>query len=146
MESYSKIRIVIVEDHSLFREGLRLILDSEKRFEIVGEATNGIQAIDVISDLKPDMVLLDISMPKLSGIEAIPIIKQKCPGTKILMLTASKDEDKIFKSLKAGARGYVSKNTSTSDLFKAIKLRVGGDEFVIKEIADRDVMATAGAI
>lgn len=122
MGFYGKIRIVIVEDHRLFREGLHLILNGEKRFKIVGEASNGIQAIDVISDLKPDIVLLDITMPKLSGIEAIPIIKQKSPGTKILMLTASEDETKIIKSLKAGAKGYLSKNTTSSDLIKAIKL------------------------
>lgn len=134
MGSDKIIRIVIVEDHSLFREGLRLILNRDKRFKIVGEASNGIQAIDVIGDLKPDMVLLDITMPKLSGIEAIPIIKQKSPRTKILMLTASKDETKIIKSLKAGAKGYVSKNTSTSDLFKAIKLINKGQLWVEREL------------
>lgn len=122
MEPNSKIRIVIVEDHRLCREGLRLILGGEKRFNIIGEASNGIQAIDVVSDLKPDIVLLDITMPKLSGIEAIPILKQKSPRTKILMLTASKDETKIIKSLKAGARGYLTKNTTTSELIKAIKV------------------------
>lgn len=134
MGSDKIIRIVIVEDHSLFREGLRLILNRDKRFKIVGEASNGIQAIDVIGDLKPDMVLLDITMPKLSGIEAIPIIKQKSPRTKILMLTSSKDETKIIKSLKAGAKGYVSKNTSTSDLFKAIKLINKGQLWVEREL------------
>jgi len=117
-----KVRIVIVDDHELFREGLRLILNGEKSFEIVGDASNGLQAIDVISDLRPDVALLDITMPELSGIEIIPIIKQKSIETKILMLTASKDETKIFKSLKAGAKGYLSKNTSTSNLIKAIKL------------------------
>jgi len=118
----SKIRIVIAEDHRLIREGLRLILGSEGNFEIVGEAANGLQAIDVISDLKPDVVLLDITMPELDGIQVIPIIKQKSPGTKALMLTASEDEAMIFKALKAGAKGYLSKNTSTSSLIKAIKV------------------------
>ena len=122
MEPDSKIRIVIVEDHRLFREALRLILNGEESFEIVGEAANGLQAIDVISGLKPDVVLLDITMPELSGIEVIPIIKKKSPGTKALMLTASKDETKILKSLKAGAKGYLSKNTTISDLIKAIKV------------------------
>jgi len=122
MEPDSKIRIVIAEDHRLIREGLRLILGSEGNFEIVGEAANGLQAIDVISDLKPDVVLLDITMPELDGIQVIPIIKQKSPGTKALMLTASEDEAMIFKALKAGAKGYLSKNTSTSSLIKAIKV------------------------
>lgn len=122
MELDHKIRIVIAEDHRLIREGLRFILSGEENFEIVGEAANGLQAIDVISDLKPDVVLLDITMPELDGIQVIPIIKQKSPGTKALMLTASEDEAMIFKALKAGAKGYLSKNTSTSSLIKAIKV------------------------
>ena len=134
MRPDNKIRIVIVEDHRLFREGLRLILNGEKRFEIVGEATNGLQAIDVISNLKPDVVLLDIKMPELSGIEVIPIIKNKSPETKILMLTASKDEANILQSLKAGAKGYLSKNASTSVLFKAIKVVHRGELWVERKL------------
>ena len=144
----SKIRIVIVEDHRLFREGLRLGLNGEESFEIVGEAANGLQAIDVISDLKPDVVLLDITMPELSGIEVIPIIKQKSPGTKALMLTASKDETKILKSLKAGAKGYLSKNTTISGLIKAIKVVNKGQLWVERELVARyfngDITADMG--
>ena len=144
----SKIRIVIVEDHRLFREGLRLGLNGEESFEIVGEAANGLQAIDVISDLKPDVVLLDITMPELSGIEVIPIIKQKSPGTKTLMLTASKDEIKIFISLKAGAKGYLSKNTTISDLIKAIKVVNKGQLWVERKLVARyfngDITADIG--
>jgi len=134
IEPDSKIRIVIVEDHRLFREGLRLILNGEKSFEIVGEATNGLQAIDVISDLKPDVVLLDIKMPELSGIEVIPIVKNKSPETKMLMLTASEDEANILQSLKAGAKGYLSKNASTSVLFKAIKVVHRGELWVERKL------------
>ena len=144
----SKIRIVIIEDHRLFREGLRLILNGEESFEIVGEAANGLQAIDVISGLKPNVVLLDITMPELSGIEVIPIIKQKSPGTKALMLTASKDETKILKSLKAGAKGYLSKNTTTSDLIKAIKVVNKGQLWVERKLVARyfngDITADIG--
>ena len=144
----SKIRIVIVEDHRLFREGLHLLLNGEESFEIVGEAANGLQAIDVISGLKPDVVLLDITMPKLSGIEVIPIIKQKSPGTKALMLTASTDETKILESLKAGAKGYLSKNTTTSDLIKAIKVINKGQLWVERKLVARyfngDIAADMG--
>ena len=144
----SKIRIVIVEDYRLFREGLRLSLNGEESFEIVGEAANGLQAIDVIGDLKPDVVLLDITMPELSGIEVIPIIKQKSPGTKTLMLTASKDEIKIFISLKAGAKGYLSKNTTISDLIKAIKVVNKGQLWVERKLVARyfsgDITADMG--
>ncbi|MBW1939368.1 MAG: response regulator transcription factor [Deltaproteobacteria bacterium] len=133
----SKIRIVVVEDHRLFREGLRLILNGEKSFEIVGEAANGLQAIDLISGLKPDVVLLDITMPELSGIDIIPLIKQKSPGTKALMLTASKDETKIFKSLKAGARGYLTKNTTILELTKAIKVVNKGQLWIERKLFAR---------
>lgn len=137
IEPDSKLRIVIIEDHKLFREGLRLILNGEKKFEIVGEAANGLQAIDVISNLKPDIALLDIKMPGLSGIEIIPTLKLKSPETKILMLTASRDEAKIFKSLKAGAKGYLSKNTTISDLIKAIKVVNMGQLWVERELVAR---------
>ena len=144
----SKIRIVVVEDHSLFREGLRLILNGEESFEIVGEAANGLQAIDVISGLKPDVVLLDITMPEVSGIEVIPIIKQKSPGTKALMLTASMDETKIFKSLKAGARGYLTKNTTVLELIKAIKVVNKGQLWIERKLFARyfngDIAADIG--
>ena len=122
MGADSNIRIVIAENHSLYREGIRRILNEEKCLEIVGEANNGFQAIDVISNLKPDVAILDINLAKLDGVQLIPIIKQKSPGTKALMLTASEDEAMIFKALKAGAKGYLSKNTSTSSLIKAIKV------------------------
>ena len=122
MGADSNIRIVIAENHSLYREGIRRILNEEKCFEIVGEANNGFQAIDVISDLKPDVVLLNINLPGLDGVQLIPIIKQKSPGTKALMLTSSEDEAKILKALQAGAKGYLSKDTSTSSLIKAIKV------------------------
>ena len=148
MEPDSKIRIVIAEDHRLFREGLRLILNGEESFEIVGEAANGLQAIDVISGLKPNVVLLDITMPELSGIEVIPIIKQTSPGTKALMLTASKDEIKILKFLNAGAKGYLSKNTTTSDLIKAIKVVNKGQLWVERKLVARyfngDITADIG--
>ena len=134
MEPDSKIRIVIVEDHRLFREGLRLILSGEGSFEIVGESVNGLQAIDVISDLKPDVVLLNISMPELDGIQVIPIIKQKSPETKALMLTASMDQDKILEALKAGAKGYLSKNTTISGLIKAIKVVNKGQLWVERKL------------
>jgi DNA-binding NarL/FixJ family response regulator len=141
----SKIRIVIAEDHKLFCEGLRLILSNDGNFEIVGEATNGLQAIDVISDLQPDVVLLDIALPELNGIEVIPIIKEKSPGTKALMLTVSEDEDAILNALRAGAKGYLSKNTDASDLIKAIQVVCNGELWVERKLVtkffDKDMTA-----
>ena len=137
MVSISKIRIVIVEDHRIIREGLCLILANEKSFDIVGEAGNGIQAIDVISNLKPDVILLDISMPEMGGIEVLPIIKQKSPATKTLMLTASSDDGTIIKALKAGARGYLTKNTTSQDLIKSIKDVYHGGMWIERKLVCR---------
>jgi DNA-binding NarL/FixJ family response regulator len=121
MKTNNIIRIAIVDDHLLFRRGLRLILKDETSFEIIGEASNGIQAIDLISELKPDVVLLDMNMAELDGMQVLSIIRQKSNGTKVLMLNASADETSVVQTLKDGAKGYVSKNTSPSDLIKAIK-------------------------
>jgi two-component system NarL family response regulator len=131
------IRIVIADDHRLFREGLRLILHQEKGIKIVGEAVNGPQAISVVHDLKPDVVLLDISMPEMNGIEVLPVIKKESPKTKPLMLTASVDEAKIFKALKAGAKGYMSKDASVPDLIKAIQAVQRGELWVQRRLLSR---------
>jgi len=93
-----QIRVVIADDHRLFREGIRLILGQQKDIRIVGEAVNGVQTINAVEDLKPDVVLLDIKMPEMDGIQVIPPIRQKSPKTKALMLTAYMDEVKIFES------------------------------------------------
>ncbi len=137
MGSSSKIRVVLVEDHGIIREGLRLILGSEKSFNIVGEAGNGIQAIDVISDLQPDVTLLDISMPGMSGIDILPIIKQKSPATQTLMLTATSDDCTILKALNAGARGYLSKNTTSQGLIKSIKVVHNGEMWIERKLICR---------
>jgi two-component system response regulator DegU len=126
----SKIRIVIADDHKLFREMLRLALRPEKRIKIVGEAATGRQAIDAINNFKPDIALLEIILPEMEGIEVLPVIREKSPETKVLMLAAHKDEAKIFKALKAGAKGYVSKDASVSDLIKAIQTVHKGELWV----------------
>lgn len=135
--SNSKIRIVIVEDHGLMRECLHLAFADEDRFEIVGEAGNGVQAIDVIDGLQPDVVLLDISIPEISGLELLPLIKQRSPGTKVLMLTGKDDEEVVVKALKEGAKGYLSKNTSCKSLIKSIKIVHGGDLWIERRLIVR---------
>jgi DNA-binding NarL/FixJ family response regulator len=126
-----KVKILIAVSHRLFQEGLRLILNSEETFEVVGVVNNGLQTIDVITELQPDILRLDISLPQISGIEVISILKQKYPDTKALVITHDRDEQGIIKAIRAGAKGYLSKNTSVAELIKAIQV-VYKDEFWVQ--------------
>ena len=146
MGADSKIRIVIAEDHRLMREGLRLILGSEGNFEIVGEAANGLQAIDVISDLKPDVALVDIIMPELNGIQVLQAIKRKSPGTKVLILMATMDEEMALEAMKAGARGYLYEIGSVLNLIKGVKAVHEGELWIQRKVMTKffDTDATAG--
>ncbi len=132
-----QIRVVIADDHKLLREMLHLALRQETGIEVVGEAGNGLQTIDVISDLKPDIVLLDIIMPEMDGIKVLPAIKEKSPKTKALMLTVANDEAMILKALKAGAKGYLSKDVGISDLIKAIQAVHQGELWVERKLMAR---------
>ena len=132
-----QIRVVIADDHRLFREGVCLILRQEKDIEIVGEAANGFQTINAVKDLRPDVVLLDITMPEMDGIQVILPIREKSPKTKALMLTAAMDEGMIFKSLRAGAKGYLSKDSGVSDLTKAIKAVHRGELWIERKLMSR---------
>jgi DNA-binding NarL/FixJ family response regulator len=132
-----QIRIVIADDHRLFREGIRLMLHEENGIQIVGEACNGPQTINVVTDLAPDVVLLDITNAEMNGIQVILPIREKSPKTKALMLTAAVDEATIFKSLKAGAKGYLSKDSGVSDLSKAIKAVHRGELWIERKLMSR---------
>lgn len=132
-----KIQVLIADDHRLFREGLRLILAREEKIAVVGEASEGQKTVELAGRLKPDVALLDITMPLMSGIEVILPIRQISPKTKPLMLTASQDEAKIFSALKAGARGYLSRNTSPCGLIKAIRSVHQGDMWVERKLIAR---------
>ena len=133
----SQIRIVIADDHGLFREMLRITLRREGSIKIVGEATNVRQTIDLISELKPDIVLLNSTMPEMDGIEVLPEIREKNQKTKALMLTANKDEATIFKALKGGAKGYLSKDVSISNLIKAIQAVQKGELWIERKLMAR---------
>jgi DNA-binding NarL/FixJ family response regulator len=132
-----QIRIVIADDHRLFREGMYLILGQEEGIQIVGEAVNGLQTISVVNELKPDVVLLDITIAKINGTQVVLPIREKSPKTKALMLTAASDEAMIFNSLKAGAKGYLSKDSSVSDLTKAIKAVHRGELWIERKLMSR---------
>ena len=110
-------RILIAEDHVILREGLRALLSSEPDLTVVGEAGDGREAIRQVEELLPDLILMDLSMPRMNGIEAIQEIRRRCPSTRILVLTVHKTEEHVLAALKAGADGYVLKE-ATGDEFK----------------------------
>lgn len=119
-------RIVLADDHALFLQGLRKVLEGGAGFEVIGEAADGLELLNLMNELAPDMVILDISMPNLRGIEAIQEIKQRHPNTKILMLTMHKDKEYLYQAIASGAHGYFLKKDAEGELFSAIeKIRQG---------------------
>jgi two-component system nitrate/nitrite response regulator NarL len=129
------IRIVIVDDHPLFREGVAHTLNNALGLEIVGQAEDSESAIDLVSDKLPDVVLLDVTMPKGGGIAAAKKISTLFPVIKIIMLTGSEDEDNLLNSLKAGAHGYIIKGVHADELASAVRSVYAGDAFISQSIA-----------
>lgn len=132
-----KIRVLIVDDHALFRQGIRLILQTEENLEVVGEAADGQAAVDAAQELEPDVVLMDVSMPEMDGLEATRLIKQDRPQTQVLMLTMHESDDYFFRSLSAGASGYVLKEAASADLITAIQAVARGQVFLYPSVAKK---------
>ncbi|KAF0142152.1 MAG: hypothetical protein A2279_02605 [Stygiobacter sp. RIFOXYA12_FULL_38_9] len=116
-----KIKILFADDHAIVKDGLRLLFKSEPQFIIVGEASDGVEALDLIAKHKPDVAVLDISMPRLNGIEATKIIKNKYPDTRVLILTIHENEEYIQQMILAGADGYVVKNAEKKEIFEGVR-------------------------
>ncbi len=114
------IRILIADDHAVVRRGLRALIDTEPDMEVVGEASDGVEAVDQASELKPDVILLDMVMPRKNGPEVIADIKHQDHGARILVLTSFAQDDQVFPAIKAGALGYLLKDSSPRDLIQAI--------------------------
>lgn len=131
----SKIRILIADDHSIVREGVRMILTSQEDFEVVGEAANGREAVDEARKLRPDVVVMDISMPDVSGIEATRRIRSELPTVQVMGLTMHEDESYVFELLKAGAAGYVLKRAAAEDLVAAVRAAHQGEAFLYPSVA-----------
>jgi len=129
MKSGRKLRLLLVDDHALVREGIRSSLVHFSSIKPVGEAANGKEAIRKCNELRPDVVLMDLNMPEMSGLEATPLIRAKFPETKIIVLTVHDNKEYIFQILKAGAHGYVLKDTSPEELVRAIESVVQGGAF-----------------
>ena len=132
-----KHKVVIAEDHTILREGLRALLSSSPDFEIVGEAEDGRGAIQCIENVKPALVLMDLSMPRMNGMDAIREIKKLCPGTKILALTVHKAEEYVLATLQAGADGYVLKDATYPELVMAMKSVLMGKRYLSPGISEK---------
>jgi len=115
------LRVLIADDHALFRRGLQMVLEDEEDLEVVGEAGDGVEAVQMALELMPDVVLMDVRMPKNSGIEATEQIKDSLPHVKILMLTISDEEADLYDAIKAGASGYLLKEISIEEVAEAIR-------------------------
>lgn len=132
-----KNRIVIAEDHTILREGLRSLLSSHPDFEIIGEAEDGREAIRCVENLSPDLVLMDLSMPRMNGMGAIREIKKRFPETKILALTVHKTEEYVLATLEAGSDGYLLKDATHEELVIAIRSVLKGKPYLSPGISDR---------
>jgi two-component system response regulator NreC len=130
-----QIRILLADDHNVMRRGLRLLLESQPEFRVVGEASDGRQAVEQADAIRPDVVVLDIAMPNLSGIEAAVRITSLLPNTSIVILSMHSDEGYVLRALKAGAKGYLLKDSAESDLIEAIKAVHAGRTFFSPEIS-----------
>jgi DNA-binding NarL/FixJ family response regulator len=135
----TKVKIIIAEDHTILRDGLRALLSTQKEFEVIGEAGDGREAIRVVDKLEPDLVLIDLSMPKLNGMEAIHEIKRRNPQIKVIALTVHKNEEYILAALEAGANGYVLKDASQDELFMAIQYVMAGKKYLSPTISEKIV-------
>jgi len=137
----TKRKIVIAEDHTILRAGLRALLAAQNGLEVIGEAGDGREAVRKIDTLQPDLLLIDLSMPKLNGIDAIREIKSRHPEIKIIVLTVHKSDEYIIAALKAGANGYMLKDASQNELLLAIDYVINGKTFLSPSISDKVVDA-----
>ncbi len=134
-----KIRIVLAEDHTILRAGLKSLLESTQKFMVVGEADNGRDAIRRVAELTPDLVIVDLSMPGLSGIDAIREIKDRYPDIKALVLTVHCEEEYVHASLEAGANGYVLKDATQTELLTAVDRVMDGRTYLSPDVTEKVV-------
>ena len=131
------IRILVADDHLIIRQGLRLILETEEGFQMVGEAADGAEAVNLCSELKPDVVLMDLRMPGMDGLSAIERLRTEQPGIAVVILTTFNEDDLMMRGLRLGAKGYLLKDTDRETLFNTIRAASRGETLLRPEIMAR---------
>jgi DNA-binding NarL/FixJ family response regulator len=129
------IRLVIVDDHPVVRDGLRGMFSGDRDFEVVGEAADGAEAVTVVEALRPDVVLMDLRMPRMDGVAAITLLRDKGNGARILVLTTYDTERDVLPAIKAGATGYLLKDTPRDDLYRAVRSAARGEAVLSPSVA-----------
>jgi DNA-binding NarL/FixJ family response regulator len=129
--------IVLVDDHKIMRDGIRAILQHDGAFQVVGEAENGVDALQIAKEIRPDVVLMDIGMPGLNGIEATTELLRHLPSTKVVILSMYDDENSIVSAIRSGARAFVLKKASDSDLLDALRTVAKGGSYLSPQVSDR---------
>lgn len=128
-------KILIADDHSIVREGLKQLLELEDDFEVVGQASNGLEALEKVKTLNPDVLLLDINMPVMNGIKALKRIKEEGLKTRVVILTIHEDREYLLETMQIGATGYILKDTDSATLYKAIRDAYNGESYIQPKLA-----------
>lgn len=131
------IRVVLADDHAIVRQGLRALLETDQGCEVVGEAADGLTALQLIDTLQPDVAVLDLQMPDLGGLEVARRVQQQAPGTRVIILSMHGDEPFVQEALRYGVKGYVLKGSSTSELVSAVQAAVAGKRFLSAVLTER---------
>ena len=138
------VRVLLVDDHPVFREGLAALLGTSKDFQVAGHAGGGEEAVALARALIPDLVLMDLNMPGVDGLEATRRIKAELPNVRVIILTVSEDEEDVFESVKAGAQGYIVKNLASGDVLDLIKKAADGEAAFTPTLASKALLALGG--
>jgi two-component system nitrate/nitrite response regulator NarL len=139
------IRVLLVDDHTLFRSGIKALLQRQPGFEVVGEAGDGLEGVKRAKSLKPDVVLLDLHMPGISGREAVQLIVEEAPGSHVVMLTVSEDADDLLDTLRGGAQGYLLKNIDADFLIDAVRRAAEGEAVMSAQMTAKLMQNVRGA-
>lgn len=130
-------RVLIVEDHKIMRDGIKALLDRTSEFAVVGDVETGTEAIQICAEIRPDIVLMDIGLPGLNGVDSTAELVRHCPSTRVIMLSMYDDEDSVVSSIRAGARGYVVKQASSAELLDALRAVARGSSYLSPHVSER---------